>query len=236
LHLNHHVNRSPSAPQLPTRSCLPSSNIEQVEYRMSTPTAEQPSIPFTFVTFNVERVIRGRADGSRLTLRFHGGLFPDGRFLDDPTAPLFDVGERSILLVSGNGTLDVPLVGFRFGRLRVIGDRIYDDFGKPLAIVSRDRVKFGRSARFDEISEHRLGATGRSFNPRVRELASIGSADLAGPGVAKSPRPADDAAGLDAAIGWLRALRVNPDERPALSVNPDAPFAAPARPAVARTR
>ena len=107
--------------------------VAGVQYRMSSPSADQPSIPFTFVTFNVERVLRGQVAGDRLTLRFHGGLFPDGRFLDDPSAPLFDVGERSILLVDASGDLDVPLVGWRFGRLRVVDGRVYDDFGKPLA-------------------------------------------------------------------------------------------------------
>jgi hypothetical protein len=210
--------------------------VDHVEYRMSRPSADQPSIPFTFVTFRIERVILGQVDGGLLTLRFHGGLFPDGRFLDDPTAPLFDVGERSLLLVSRNGDLDVPLAGWRFGRLRVINGRVYDDFGKPLAIVSPDRVRFGRTVRFAEIAEHTLGASGRSFNPRVREVPAAGDlADVGAFPIVAQPA-VDDAAGVDAVIAWMRALRPAGAPRLTASQDPNVPFLPRSHPAVARTR
>jgi hypothetical protein len=212
--------------------------VRQIDYRLSAPTASQPPIPHTFVTFDVERVIRGRADVAPLTLRFQGGLFPDGRFLDDPTAPLFDLGERSILLVSRNGDLDVPLAGERFGRLRVVANRVYDDFGKPLVLVSRDRVRFGRTVWLDEVAQHTLGATGRSFNPRVRELPT-GSLDAADPGAPSSADAGatDTAATLAACIAWLQALPNGPaSTRIAASVDPNMPFAARSLPAVARRR
>lgn len=212
--------------------------VEQVEYRLSRPTAEQPAIPYTFVTFVIENVIRGSVSGGRITLRFHGGLFPDGRFLDDSTAPLFDVGERSILLVSRNGDLDVPLAGWRFGRLRIIDGRVYDDFGKPLSIVDTSRVRFGRTRRFDEVDSHALGLTGRSFNPRRRELPRPGTGDIAGPGAMPSPRPAvvDNAASLVAVTAWIRALPSGAAARVAASVDPNAAFSGRSLRAVAPSR
>jgi len=214
--------------------------VRHIEYRMSAPGGSQPPIPHTFVTFDVERVIRGQANPGPLTLRFQGGLFPDGRFLDDPTAPLFDLGERSILLVSRNGELDVPLAGWRFGRLRVVNNRVYDDFGKPLAIVSRDRVKFGRTVRLAEVVEHTLGSTGRSFNPRFRELPLPGAEqDSADPGSPQAPASsvADQAATLAASVAWLQALPTTPASgRVAASVDANVPFAGRSLPAAARRR
>lgn len=214
--------------------------VRQIDYRMSAPTASQPPIPHTFVTVDIERVIRGRADAASLTLRFQGGLYPDGRFLDDPTAPLFDLGERSILLVSRNGELDVPLAGDRFGRLRVVDNRVYDDFGKPLILMGRDRVKFGRTVRLDEVVQHTVGRTGRSFNPRARELPALAeSLDNADPGAQPSGATGvtEEAATLAACISWLQALPVGPAAaRVAASVDPNAPFAARSLPAVARRR
>jgi hypothetical protein len=211
--------------------------VQHVEYRMSRPTADQPSIPFTFVTFVVERVVRGNLEGSHLTLRFHGGLFPDGRFLDDPTAPLFDIGERSLLLVTKNGDLDVPLAGWRYGRLRIIDGRVYDDFGRPLSILNSDRVKFGRTVRFDEIAEHALGSTGRSFNPRVRELGTALAPDLGGPGAAAAAAPkADVADTAEAVTKWMGALRSSTAAAIARSVDPNVPFSGRSLRAVAPSR
>src|SRR5262245_45446118 len=214
--------------------------VRQIDYRMSAPTASQPPIPHTFVTFDIERLIRGQVDAASITLRFQGGLYPDGRFLDDPTSPLFDLGERSILLISRNGDLDVPLAGDRFGRLRVVGNRVYDDFGKPLILLGRDRVKFGRTVRLDEVVQHAVGPNGRAFNPRVRELpapaASLDTADRgAQPGGAAIVT--EDAATLPAVVGWLQALPTGPAAaRIAASVDPNAPFAARSLPAVAPHR
>jgi hypothetical protein len=211
--------------------------VADVEYRMSRPNGAQSPIPFTFVTFDIERVIRGQVEGSRITLRFQGGLFPDGRFMDDPTAPLFDVGERSILLVRGNGDLDVPLAGSRFGRLRIINGHVYDDFGKPVSILGRDRVKFGRTLRFEEVAAHTLGTTGRSFNPRARELPATRAQAPVFTVRAAEPRPAaDDAAGVDALIAWMRALPAGVEQRIARSVDQNAPFLPRTLQAVARTR
>lgn len=211
--------------------------VEQIEYRMSRSTAEQPPIPYTFVTLVVQNVLRGSVNGGRLTLRFHGGLFPDGRFLEDSNAPLFDVGERSILLVSRNGDLDVPLAGWRFGRLRVINGRVYDDFGKPLSIVDASRVRFGRTLRFDEVDSHALGSTDRTFNTLRGGPSQPGTGDVAGPGALPAPTPAavDNAASLAAVSAWIRALP-GAAARVAASVDPNAAFSARSLRAVAPSR
>jgi hypothetical protein len=212
--------------------------VSHIEYRMSRATADQPAIPHTFVTFVVDRVIRGQVDGGLLTLRFTGGLFTDGRFLDNPSASLFDVGERSILLVTRNGQLDAPLAGGRFGRLRIISGRVYDDFGKPLSIAGADRVRFGRTLQFTEVAEHTLGATGRSFNPRLRELPSAGPQDVAGPGDRPVPAsPAvDNAVAVETLIAWIRALPPRASGAIVSSQDPNAAFSPLSRRPVRRAQ
>lgn len=228
----------PLAERVKAADAVVLATVRNVEYRLSTPTAAQAPIPFTFVTFDVESVIRGQAARDKLTLRFHGGLFPDGRFLEDPTAPLFDVGERSILLVSRNGELDVPLAGWRFGRLRVIAGRVYDDFGKPVAIVNSERVKFGKTVRFDEVVQHKIGPN-RSFNPRVRELPPVGAAvaDEPGPGEGRTEtQSGTEAATLEAILGWIRAIPSQATTKSASNQDPNTPFVARSLRAVAPRR
>jgi hypothetical protein len=203
--------------------------VRHVDYRLSTATPAQPAVPFTFVTFDVDRVIRGAVGGPQVTLRFHGGLFPDGRYLDDPSAPLFDDGERAILLVSCNGDPDVPLVGWRYGRLRVINGRVYDDFGKPMSLVDGD-ARFGRAVKLDEVVQHSLGSIGRSFNPRLRELPAAGT-QVGSEGVVAAP--IDNSAALADVVAWMRALPARAAACTVSGQDPNVPFGPNAHPAVA---
>jgi hypothetical protein len=205
--------------------------VRHVDYRMSTSTPTQPALPSTFVTVDVERVVRGQVAGPQLTLRFQGGLFPDGRFLDDPTAPLFDDGERVILLVGCDNTVDVPLVGWRYGRLRVIGARVYDDFGKPLSVAD-GRVTFGRAIWFPEVAQHSLGSLGRSFNPRTRELPAAGT-QVGSEGVVGAPA-ADISSSLSDVLAWMRAIPTATAGCRVTGQDPNVPFGPNERPAVAR--
>jgi len=225
--------------------------VRDVSYEMSAPASGAPALPFTFVTFEVESVLKGHLAERPLVLRFLGGSFPDGRFFDDPTAPLFDVGEKSILLVTQEiaqaTALDVPLAGDRFGRLRVIDGRVYDDFGKSITLVDGERVRLGRTIRHDEVTHH-VVAGGRSFNPRLREVPPEPAdkpadkpADLAGltvPGSdeaavanAATPTP-DEAVSLASMSDWLRAQPASGPSRTVENQDPRKPFIARAlRPA-----
>jgi len=217
--------------------------VRDVAYEMSTPSSGAPALPFTFVTFEVESVLKGHLAQRPLVLRFLGGLFPDGRFFDDPTAPLFDLGEKSILLVTSGTGLDVPLAGDRFGRLRVIDGRVYDDFGKPITLVDGERVRLGKTIRHDEVTRH-LVASGRSFNPRLREVPPEPAdkpTDLAGPTVPGSngaafanavTPPPDEAVSLASMSDWLRAQPASGTSRTVENHDPNVPFSARAlRPA-----
>lgn len=205
--------------------------VTNVQYRLSAAGAGG-ALPHTFVTFDVTRVIRGEADGP-LTLRFLGGLFPDGRFMDDTTAPLFDIGERSLLLLAADTDVDVPLVGARYGRLRIVDGRVYDDFGHPLAFDAAHRPVFGRAVPLPEVADHTLGAFGRPFNPRLRELPRPDARLTPGSDGAGVPHPTV-AATLDEVVGWMRALAPSGRARRVTAADPNVPFAARPLPAVRR--
>jgi len=111
-------------------------------------------IPQPSVTFAVDHVRKGHA-ASTLRLRFFGGPEADSTLLaSSPTtpssaSPLFEVGERVLVLVHANGAADGALVGWRFGRFRV--------FGEPLPVVLVEAVpeEYVQVVRRSIPTEHR---------------------------------------------------------------------------------
>jgi len=139
--------------------------VTAVQYRLSdVGTPDHVALPHTFVTFTVKQTFKGKsATGSSITLRFQGGLDGHGSALIIPGVPLFDVGERSILFVRGNGTDLCPLVGWEQGRFRVIGDAIYTDDGQELWVTPHGAWARGPQHALDEVVTHNLGGTPLTF-------------------------------------------------------------------------
>jgi hypothetical protein len=71
--------------------------------------------PYTFVTFQVEKVLKGETD-KRLTLRFDGGDTGRGG-IKVVGMPEFEVGGRHLLFVAGPGEAFCPLAGWGQGKL-----------------------------------------------------------------------------------------------------------------------
>jgi hypothetical protein len=93
----------------------------------------------TDVTFAIERTIKGPIYAER-SLEFLGGTVGDDT-LRVSGMPEFHIGDRDVLFVSDSGRPASPLVGFMYGRFRVLRDvrsgvevvRTHD--GRPLASV-----------------------------------------------------------------------------------------------------
>jgi len=87
---------------------------------------ERPDTPGalikTYVTFAVERVLRGRA-GPTITLEFLGGTVGEDR-LEVSGMPVFSRGERNLVFVQKNGVQFCPLVAMGHGRYRVERDTV----------------------------------------------------------------------------------------------------------------
>ena len=73
--------------------------------------------PATLVTFADLTVLKGDV-GDTLTLRFYGGE-GGGVVVHIPDMPTFNVGDRAVLFVAGNGRDVCPLVGVWQGRFHV---------------------------------------------------------------------------------------------------------------------
>lgn len=107
--------------------------VASVNYRTSSPARGAVTTPFTFVSYNVSRVLKGRVSGRQVTLRFEGGMQNDGRHVVHTSGmPLFDIGDRDILYVQGNLQRACPLVGCSSGRIRLIDSRVTDENGNEL--------------------------------------------------------------------------------------------------------
>lgn len=85
----------------------------------------------TFVTFTVDRVLKGAARGE-VTLELLGGTVGE-ETLHVTGMPRFSVGQREFVFVQKNGTQLCPLVGLMHGRYRVLTDE-----NTPRDYVARD--------------------------------------------------------------------------------------------------
>lgn len=94
----------------------------------------------TDVTFSIERTLKGPIY-SRRSLEFLGGTVGDDT-LRVGGIPEFHVGDRDVLFVSDTGRPISPIVGFTYGRFRIMGEprsggvavRTHD--GRPLATTA----------------------------------------------------------------------------------------------------
>ena len=94
----------------------------------------------TDVTFLVERTIKGSVYTER-SLEFLGGTVGDDTMEVDGM-PEFRVGDRDVLFIRDSGRPASPLVGFKYGRFRIVRDgvtgvetvRTHD--GRPLASLA----------------------------------------------------------------------------------------------------
>ncbi len=134
--------------------------VSNVQYRNSSSNqADQVSWPHTFVTLDILETLKGRTTDTNVTLRCLGGVdeFDPAVVMKAARATLFDVGERSILLVTRNGHYPCPLVSWSDGRFRVIGGLVYTDRGRPLVTRPDGSIGFGSSVELTEIRENLVG-------------------------------------------------------------------------------
>jgi hypothetical protein len=103
------------------------------------------TFPFTFVTFEVQDEIKGRAVGRELTLRFHGGQAGPDEVVVVHGMPEFTLGETYLLFVRDNGTAASALLGWRQGQYRVAREPesgrqiLVDERGAPIQGIENGR-------------------------------------------------------------------------------------------------
>lgn len=111
--------------------------VMDVASRNSDVTAAQPiGLPHMFVTLAIERVFKGTpGTGRTLTIRMLGGPDGNGRFMKVAGVPDLRVGDRDILFIQNRDSDICPLVGWEQGRIRLVRDQTYDEFGQEVWIT-----------------------------------------------------------------------------------------------------
>lgn len=98
--------------------CIVRGTVTAVEARaVATP---RGNAIYTYVTFAVAQCVKGNAPGT-ITLTLLGGTIGQQR-LAIAGMPQFEIGDREILFVQGNGRQFCPFVGLHHGRYRVLKD------------------------------------------------------------------------------------------------------------------
>jgi hypothetical protein len=143
--------------------------------------ADASGAPVTLVTFADLTVLKGDV-GDTLTLRFYGGEIGDV-VVHIPDMPKFNIGDRAVLFVAGNGRDVCPLVGVWQGVFNVRFDAAQqtdvvetNDRAPVVAIAGRQIVRGGPAA----------ADTGSAAMPLNTFLDSI-AGELAHPAISATP-------------------------------------------------
>ncbi len=145
-----------------TATTMPSLDLEDISGRAElivTGTAVSREVvpsrdgryPFTFVTFQVEEVLKGKVSDRRLKLRFDGGELGNERLVVHGM-PELSPGERYLLFIQGNGSLASPIVGWSQGQFRFVSEprtrrtTLVDHRGMPVRGIAGERWLYGPPA------------------------------------------------------------------------------------------
>ena len=160
--------------------------------------AGRTPIPFSFVTFRVDNVVKGMADPF-LTLRFMGGLDEEtGRVLHVSHVPEFQVGDRDILFVQNEVTMLSPMIQALGGRLRVRENHVCFDYGAPAMLDAKGRLMRTLSGDLAEAAPLEDVLEALASIPSEPATVPFPSANAAvafyGPDFTPAGPPSDDAA------------------------------------------
>lgn len=134
--------------------------VAKVDYQMSAPTGPGGArIPHTFVTYQIEKVLKGKVASDQVTLRFLGGRGEKARFLEPANFPLFDIGDSDLLLVKRNGQRTCPLVYCGDSRFRLIRNRVFTELGKEILLQGGSRIATGKRHALTEVTTHKVSQT-----------------------------------------------------------------------------
>jgi hypothetical protein len=135
-------------------------SVTDVQYKMSTQRgANTDVLPHTFVTYKIDRVLKGKAPSQTITLRFLGGRGQEASYLEPEDFPQFDLQDYDILFVKGNTIMGCPLVRCEIGRFRAIQDMMYSESGHEIILNRRQQVGTGTYHELDDILTHRVSQT-----------------------------------------------------------------------------
>jgi hypothetical protein len=135
-------------------------SVTRVDYRFTAPSTDEGpnlSLPYTYVTYQVNNIYKGNSRSSTVTLRFAGGPSENvGEYMLFAGQPLFDANDHDILFVSGNEISPCPLLDCANGRLRVIDNMVVNDEGRPVTVNDDGTLTFGAALDLEDINTHNM--------------------------------------------------------------------------------
>jgi hypothetical protein len=108
---------------------------QKVVYRNAQGDRGEGVVPYTIVTYSIDRVLRGKPPGKELTMRFVGGPDGRGRFLSVVGVPVIQEGDRDLLFVANTDDASCPLVFCEYGRYRILNEQVFDTYGSPVRAI-----------------------------------------------------------------------------------------------------
>jgi hypothetical protein len=119
--------------------------VTRIESRLSDRRSDQDDVlPHTFITFRIHRTYKGAAQNKNdITLRFTGGPGRGERFLEVVGVPRFEIGEKCILFVTGNGMRICPIVGWGQGLFRVVDNVVLTENGRSIWRTKDGLITYG---------------------------------------------------------------------------------------------
>ncbi len=167
---------------------------------------------YTFVILTEIEVIRGSYSGSTFSMRFDGGEL-NGEIQQVVGAPNFRVGERVIVMVTGNGEMMVPIAGWDQGLFRVHRDRrngtefISDSVGNRIYGIRNDEViKENRAQSQVHVVNRQYSSSVRSKIKSVQFGKTTGGRNLRTSDGIRSTTDSSQAATLQSTIGSVMTL------------------------------
>ena len=147
-------------------------SVERIRYRLSDAhSKEHIRLPHTFVTFRVDKMLKGQTNRGAITLRFIGGADRErGDFLTVSGVPWFNFGNQSILLVKGNGEAKCPLVNCSFGRFQVFREMVYSNEGREVFITEEGVIALGKYGPVEKMEILETPIFGAPLSREDREL------------------------------------------------------------------
>lgn len=184
-----------------------------------------PAVPYRFVTYNINRILKGNYQNNTVTLRFMGGESEDGQVLLIPGQPLFDVGDHDLLMVNGNNRFPCPLVQCAQGRYRYLGGMVVNELGQRIYLDANGQIIMGETIEDEELTTNKLS---ENVTIETREVHEVGVGEISNvtdthPD-ATTTDPAGFAQNVDEKIQTSHTSEQLANLPPFQSSDPDQPF------------
>ena len=79
-----------------------------------------------------------------------------GNILLIPGIPFFNIGDHTILFVKENKIRICPVVGWYQGRFRIIGEKIFSNYGREIWLTDKGNLVHGKYHFLKEVLSHRF--------------------------------------------------------------------------------